>query len=243
MSAITATREDPGKWASAALAAFVHGLLAMMLFYGIRWQTHAPEVFEVDLVRAPVRVAPATPVVEQPAPVVKPIPESEPKPDAKPLAPQPKPDIAVKEKEKPKPKEPPRAKPVEDKQQKDALKREDARIEASKADQEFKQVQQAQAAAARSSTQTAWKGQIIASIKRRIVRPPNLSGNPEGIFEVNLLPDGSLIGEPHLKQSTGNPLLDAAIERAIMAADPLPKPADPSVFQRTLLLKFRPLEE
>jgi len=243
MSAAIAPREDPGKWASAALAAMVHGLLAMFLFYGIRWQTHAPEVFEVELVRAPALVAPASP----PQPVVEPAPppvaKPEPKPEPRPIAPPPKPAIAIKEKEKPKPKEAPRPTPADNKQQKDELKREDARIEASKADQELKQVKEARAAAARSSAQSAWSDQINAKIKRKIVRPPNLSGNPEAIFEVNLLPDGSLVGEPRLIKSTNNALLDAAIERAIIAADPLPKPADPSVFQRTLRLKFRPLEE
>lgn len=252
MSAITATREDPGKWASAALAAFVHGLLAMLLFYGIRWQTHAPEVFEVALVRAPAQAAPTPPTPPTPpppAPVVEPTPPPPVvKPEPKPAPPPQKPDITIKEKEKPKPKETPRPKLAEtkiqdNKQLKDALQRETTRIEASKLDQDMARLKEAQAAAARSRAQNAWSDQINAKIKRKIVRPPNLSGNPEAIFEVNLLPDGSLVGEPRLKKSTGNPTLDAAIERAIMAAEPLPKPEDPLVFQRTLLLKFRPLEE
>ena len=35
-------REDPGRAASAALAALVHIALAILLVYGIRWQTRSP---------------------------------------------------------------------------------------------------------------------------------------------------------------------------------------------------------
>ncbi len=249
MSAALATRDDPGKWASAALATLVHGLLALFLFYGVRWQTHTPEVFEVELVRAPIaatRPPPPRPAVEPVPPVTTPEPKVEARPEPKP---PPKPDIAIKEKPKPKPEpkpEPklePKVKAVEDKLMKEALQRDAARIQASKIDQEMTRVQEARASAARNAAEAAWANQVRAAIKRKLLRPPGVSGNPEAEFEVNLLPDGSLVGDPRLKKSTGNPLLDAAIERAILTADPLPKPADPSVFQRTLRLKFRPLEE
>ncbi|MFX5768985.1 TonB C-terminal domain-containing protein, partial [Acinetobacter baumannii] len=60
---------------------------------------------------------------------------------------------------------------------------------------------------------------------------------------ISLLPDGSVVGEPRLRQSTGNAALDAAILRAIVKSSPLPKPEDPAVFERNLELKFRPLAE
>ena len=40
-------REDPGKKASAALAAAVHVALIVLLVYGVRWQTRPPEAVEV----------------------------------------------------------------------------------------------------------------------------------------------------------------------------------------------------
>ncbi|MBV2194180.1 MAG: TonB C-terminal domain-containing protein, partial [Azonexus sp.] len=43
--------------------------------------------------------------------------------------------------------------------------------------------------------------------------------------------------------SSGNPSLDAAIERAIRRSSPLPKPDDPSLFKRELEIKYRPFEE
>ena len=46
-----------------------------------------------------------------------------------------------------------------------------------------------------------------------------------------------------LKRSSGNPSLDAAIERAILKSSPLPKPDDPAMFQRTLEIKYKPIEE
>jgi len=87
----------PGKRISIVLAIAVHLLLAGFLFYGVRWQTKATDVVEVELVRAapePAPVAPPAPLVE-PAPAPKPLPEPSPPPA--------KPDIAIKEKEKPKP--------------------------------------------------------------------------------------------------------------------------------------------
>ncbi|MDP2809200.1 MAG: TonB C-terminal domain-containing protein, partial [Rhodocyclaceae bacterium] len=79
----------PGKRISIALAIAVHLLLAGFLFYGVRWQTRATDVVEVELVRAaaePAVATPATPVAvtsprsgipgtqSAPAPTVEPPP-------------------------------------------------------------------------------------------------------------------------------------------------------------------------
>lgn len=249
----------PGKRAAVALALTVHLLLAAFLFYGIRWQSQPPEAVEVELVRAapePPQVQPPPPQAEPlPEPRPEPIPEAKPEPkvEAKPLPPPPpppKPEIAIKEKPKPKPKPaketPVPVKPKYDpfqKQLEEELKQTAERKTTEAVAQELAQLKAAQAAAAVSRAQRAWQDNIAAKIKGNIVRPANATGNPEAIFEVSLLPDGSLVGEPKLKKSTGAPALDAAIERAIKKSDPLPKPVDPSVFQRVLTLKFRPLED
>ncbi|MFA4968498.1 MAG: cell envelope biogenesis protein TolA, partial [Sulfuritalea sp.] len=106
-SPILPPRNTAGKRISIALAIAVHLLLAAFLFYGVRWQTKATDVVEVELVRAvpePAAVAtpatPPVPVAVPPAPTVEPPPKPEPAP------PPPKPDIAIKE--KPKPKLPPK---------------------------------------------------------------------------------------------------------------------------------------
>jgi outer membrane biosynthesis protein TonB len=94
-----------GKRISIALAIAVHLVLAAFLFYGVRWQTKATDVVEVELVRAaPAVVTP--PVAVTPAPTLEPPPPSKPEP-----APPRKPDIVIKEKEKPKPPPKPEPKP------------------------------------------------------------------------------------------------------------------------------------
>jgi colicin import membrane protein len=45
-----------------------------------------------------------------------------------------------------------------------------------------------------------------------------------------------------LRKSSGHAALDAAIERAILKSSPLPKPDKAELFNRSLELKFRPLD-
>ena len=102
---------------------------------------------------------------------------------------------------------------------------------------------QARAASARSSLIDKYKAMIHNKIKRYVVVPPNLSGNPEAEFSVVLLPDGEVL-RATLVRSSGSPVYDAAVERAILRASPLPLPPDASLFEqfRTLDLHFKPNE-
>jgi colicin import membrane protein len=83
---------------------------------------------------------------------------------------------------------------------------------------------------------------IRGKIRGNIVLPPEVRGNPEAVFEVTQLPSGEII-TARIKQSSGNPALDAAIERAILKSNPLPKPDKSDLFSRSLELRFRPLDE
>lgn len=248
MSAILLDRpEEPGKLTSGLLAAAVHILLALFLFYGVRWQTTAPEAVEVELVQAAAPVAaPETPAPEpepkaqpEPAPQPRPEPQPEPKPAAKP-------DIALKEKKKPKPavKEP--APPSKMDALKSALDKEFARLTgrkaAASAEQDLARHKAGVAAAARSKGIADYLSRIRGKIRGNIVLPPGVQGNPEAIFLVTQLPSGEVLAVKQ-KSSSGNPSLDAAIERAILKSSPLPKPDDSELFSRDLELKFRPLEE
>jgi colicin import membrane protein len=80
-------------------------------------------------------------------------------------------------------------------------------------------------------------------VKRQIVEPPNLQGNPQVEFDVVLIPGGEVL-TVKLRRSSGVPTYDAAVERAILKASPLPLPPDPTLFQqfRELNLKIRPRE-
>lgn len=236
-----------GKRASIALAIAVHLLLAGFLFYGVRWQTKATDVVEVELVRAVADPAPAVP----PAPTFEPRPEPKPEP----ARPPPKPDIAIKEKEKPKP--PPKAEPkpvpplkVEPKPRVDPfqeqLKRETEQLtqrkQADNAAQELTQLKAAQAATARNKVIADYLGRIRGKIRGNIVVPPEIKGNPEAVFDVTQLPSGEIV-TVRLKRSSGHAALDAAIERAILKSNPLPKPEPADLFSRSLELRFRPLDE
>lgn len=247
-SPILPPRNKAGKRISIILAVAVHLLLAGFLFYGVRWQTKATDVVEVELVRAtPEPVAAPVAVPPAPTPEPPPAPKPEPKPEPKPLPPPPKPDIAIKEKPKPPPKpepkpEPkPRVDPV-----KELLKREDEQLAQRKniesAIQEATQKQAAHAAAARSKAMNAYVASIVRKIRGNIVLPPDIKGNPEAIFEVTQLPDGEVL-TVRLKRSSGNAALDTAVERAILKSNPLPKPQQAELFARSLDLRYRPLDE
>jgi len=101
----------------------------------------------------------------------------------------------------------------------------------------------AEAAAAKQRQVQQYMDSISKKIKSRVVMPPGLSGNPEGIFSVTLIPGGEVL-EVKIVKSSGVPAYDAAVERAIWAAVPLPVPTDPDMFQqlRQANYKFHPIE-
>jgi colicin import membrane protein len=70
-----------------------------------------------------------------------------------------------------------------------------------------------------------------------------MSGNPKAIYSVTLLPGGEVL-DIRLVKSSGFPAYDAAVERAIHAAQPLPVPSEPDLFQqlRQAQYEFRPFE-
>jgi colicin import membrane protein len=102
------------------------------------------------------------------------------------------------------------------------------------------QAQLAAEAAARARLD-AYSRLVGDRIKRYIVEPPNMQGRPEAIFTVVQIPGGEII-DLKLRRSSGNPAYDAAAERAIRRASPLPPPPDPARFSevRELELIIRP---
>ena len=228
-----------GKRISVALAIAVHLLLAGFLFYGVRWQTRATDVVEVDLVRASPAPVPPAPVAVPPAPAVAPTPA----PKREPAPPPPKPEIAIKEKDKPEPKveTKPRVDPFQEQLKREAEQLTQRKL-ADSAAQEFEQKQAAQAAAARNKAIADYLGRIRGKIRGNIVVPPEVKGNPEAVFDVTQLPSGEIV-TVRLKRSSGHATLDAAIERAILKSNPLPRPEQADLFSRSLELRFRPLDE
>ncbi len=243
-------RQDPGLTWSAVLAVLVHLFFLSVLVFGVRWQTKQPDSIAVELwtqlppmeQAAPVQVepAPAPALKVEPAPKPEPVAKAEPKPV--------KPDIAV-EKTPPKKPEPKKVelKKLEPKidQQKlmrEQLARETEQVSREREKQEITQQLAREAAAAQGRAVADYVGRIRGKIRGNIVLPPDIpAGNPEAIFDVVQLPTGEVLNA-RLRKSSGHKPYDDAVERAILKASPLPKPERPDLFQRSLELKFRPLD-
>ena len=103
-----------------------------------------------------------------------------------------------------------------------------------------------QAVSAKAAANAGVVGDYINKIQAKIRGNVNKTlcgeGNPELKFDIALLPTGQLSGSPKLVKSSGSAACDEAVERAIIVSDPLPVPADSSLFSqfRSLKLKFRP---
>jgi len=122
--------------------------------------------------------------------------------------------------------------------------REQAALEQQTRAREAREAKARAAAAASKKALDEWVGKIRASVRSRVIEPPGITGNPEVVFFVALLPSGDVLrGSIRMTKSSGNKAWDMAVERAILAASPLPKPDQPSVFQRELELRVRPKDQ
>jgi colicin import membrane protein len=103
------------------------------------------------------------------------------------------------------------------------------------ADQQLAAMREAEAQreTAQQSARDKLKAEYIAQIGSKIKRNylgPEIQGNPRVRLKVALLPSGEILGVTVVDPS-GNPVYDAAVERAIYKSQPLPRPEDPILFQ------------
>jgi colicin import membrane protein len=231
--------------AAIVLAVAVHVLLAVVLTIGVRWQSRAPEIVQVELWQppppAPQPVAQPAPPKPAPAPAAKPEPRIE-KPDIALKEPKPKPKPEVKPKPRPEPKAMPKPKPDETMAKSllaQELQREQQKLAAAQEQRRITEQLARDAAQASERALATWSDKIRAKIRGNIVLPPDIRGNPEALFLVTLLPSGEVL-QAQLVISSGNNAYDDAVYRAILKSSPLPKPDTPGVFQRELKLTFRP---
>ena len=124
-----------------------------------------------------------------------------------------------------------------------ALKEQQAKEMAAREQREALEALARERASAQQREIDKYKGLIRDRIRRFIVEPPNLQGNPEVEFDVVVLPGGEVLSV-RLKKSSGFVTYDNAVERAVLKAQPLPLPPDASLHKdfRDLNLKFRPKE-
>lgn len=143
---------------------------------------------------------------------------------------------------------------------KEEMQNSDKLLKENKANETLKKLQQEalveeraasqQAVASDKSAKTAasagvvdeYRSKIQAKIRGNVNKSLCATANPELKFDIALLPTGELTGLPKLLKSSGNKACDEAVERAIMASQPLPVPTEGLAFSqfRNLKLTFRP---
>ena len=124
----------------------------------------------------------------------------------------------------------------------EARKRRDEQLRVEREQREQRERAAAADTAAKSAASKSvadYVNRIQAKIKGNVILPPEVSGNPEAVFDVVQLPTGEIISAD-LRKSSGSRIYDEAVSRAIIKSSPLPKPDSPDQFQRTLTLRFRP---
>jgi len=223
------------KTVSGAFTVAVHILFAAFLVVGLTWQRkYQAEPNIVDL-WADLPTAPMVP--PPPEPVAPPQPVKLPAPQPAPPLPVAKPDIALREKVE-------RDKQVEEQRKEEEKKQRELEEQLAQQQEKARQNLAEQQRSAQERLRDEYIGRIKARIKRFIIEPPSLQGNPEAQFNVRVLPGGEVLSA-RLAQPSGTPTWDAAVERAILKAQPLPlPPPDSPVFSdfRELNLVFRPKE-
>ena len=251
-------RANPGGIRAFILAALVHGAFFVLIVFGVAWQMPptAPLVAELWDRLPP---APAAPKPE-PRPEPKPEPPPEPvkvEPKPPPVPPKvekvepPKPDPAIAERAEREKRERLKKERLEKLEQE---KKKHEQEEAAKKKQEEdkrrheeerakREAEKARAeAAARQRTEVdRYVEQIKAKIRGKANVPDTITGNPEVQVRLRILPGGEVL-EATVTKTSGNRAYDAAIERAIRSAQPLPvPPADSELFPqfRDLILNIR----
>jgi len=223
--------DEPSGFAPAALSALVHGVLLAVLVFGLHWQSRHPDAVEVELWSQLPEVEP--PRVE-PKPEIKPQPKPEPKIEQK----QSKPDIAIEREKKKAKKEEPPVKFDMTQRLREQLAQEQKALRDSERKDVLKQFTSPPTA---GLPDAGYIDRIRTKIKTHIVPPSEIKGNPQVVFNIVQLPTGEVLSV-RLVKTSGNALLDSAVERAILKSSPLPKPDRPEQWLREFNISFRPLE-
>jgi colicin import membrane protein len=251
-------RRATAGWSPWALSTGLHGVLLAMLAGGVVLTRMQPptdtalalEAVVVDaatlaaLQRSVVpqpqpvaqRPAPPPPAAEQPAADPPPTPvrpvEARPRPTPTP----PKPSVSAQPAEPAKRVEP--AKPVE--RSKPAVPAVDPARAAAEAELQAALAEEERVAALRASGLAAqWSAAIRARIERAWIRPDSARPGLDCTVAVTQAPGGTVL-RVAVRSCNGDEAVRQSIEDAVLRASPLPAPPDPALFERELLLRFRP---
>lgn len=253
MSVPAPMHEEQRLLPSGMLSLLVHGAFVALLVYTVQWQNRPAAPVQAELWNSLPALPPAVQPPPPPPPAPAPAPEPpRPAPMAEAPPPPVKPAIVV-EKAKPLP---PDTRKLPDpaaeerarlaheeavlKQMDRDLRAQAAREQAEQArreqseEQRLAQLQRiadarqkADAQQAQSNLLRGAQDRIIAKIRENTIVPASVPAGVEVVVKFVLLPDGSVLdGSVHLVSSSGNPTYDDAVQRAIIAAQPLPMPED-----------------
>jgi TolA protein len=92
-------------------------------------------------------------------------------------------------------------------------------------------------AAERAKAATTWAEEVRRKIRANMTLPRAIEGNPSVVFRVTLRPTGEVVGAK-LQRSSGQKDFDAAVQRAILKASPLPVPQHEAVFTPVLEIRY-----
>jgi colicin import membrane protein len=85
-----------------------------------------------------------------------------------------------------------------------------------------------------------WHAAIVARIQRAWIKPPSAQAGIECIVRVTQVLDGEVTAV-HVDSCTGgDAALRDSVESAVYRASPLPSPPNPALFERNLILTFKP---
>jgi len=245
MSAVVC--HEPYKLPAGLLALLVHAAFFALLYFGFSWQAEPPATLSVELWQSlpdvteaqPAKVEKVLPPPAEAVEVVKPdivMPDKNPKIEARPVE---KPPEKLPEK--------PQVKPEVKKE----VRKESVQPAPAAELQATREAALREQAAREQAAQEAATGRVVdeyiakiaGKIRRNIVMPPDVAKDARVEFLVTVLPGGTVLNA-RLVKSSGSAVYDTAVERAILKSQPLPLPADASMFKRfrELKLGFQPVE-
>ncbi|AQV93878.1 protein TolA [Cupriavidus necator] len=230
------------------LALLMHALLGVLLYYGVRWHSAAPEGVAAELWE-PI------PEAAIPEPATRPTPKPAEAEEA---------DISLQEKQRKAElaaREQAQAQQRESQARTEAARKEDAQRKAMEAQRQASNAQRqselarlrAQAggtsAAANAGTgsgasakaSSGYAERVRQRVKPNIIFNEDVPGNPPAVVAVSMAPDGSLLST-RLARSSGNAGWDNAVLRAVQRSDPLPRDTN-GVAPSNILITFWPKDQ
>lgn len=95
-------------------------------------------------------------------------------------------------------------------------------------------------AAADAGLRDQWARAIADRVRLYWTKPPNAGVGLECALQVTQLPDGEVINVTTDRCNTNDQNIIRSVENAVLNASPLPRPANSAIFERIIIITFRP---